>query len=129
MNKFFIFTILLTLLSCSKEERYSASQMWKMAYAKDPSIELVIVNDPAKRILCENYNVSGCIKGSGKRIKVRLVDLIAIEFDTTENAKAAAKAYNQYYARNWFFDDVSGEPVLESFITEVFGAKNPNSSK
>lgn len=103
--------------------------MWKMAYAKDSSIELVIVNEPAKRILCENYRVKGCIKGSGKRIKVRLVDLIAIEFDTEENARAAALAYNQYYARNWFFDDVKGEPVLESFIKEVYNAKNPNDSK
>ncbi|WP_044557516.1 hypothetical protein [Halobacteriovorax marinus] len=122
-----IFPILfLTLLSCSKEERYSASQMWKMAQAKEPNIELVIIKDPARRILCENYHVDGCIKGSGKRIKVRLVELIAIEFESEKQARQAAKTYNQYYARNWFFDDVSGEPVLEDFVKDVFKASNPN---
>jgi len=103
--------------------------MWRMAQTKDPNIELIIVTDPTKRILCENYKAKGCIKGSGKRIKVRLVDLIAIEFDTEENAKEAARTYNQYYAKNWFFDDVRGEPVLESFIKEVYDAKNPVESK
>ncbi|PIK16134.1 hypothetical protein [Halobacteriovorax sp. JY17] len=129
MAKIISILSLFILISCSKEERYSASQMWKMAQTKDPNIELVIITDPAKRILCENYHVKGCIRGSGKRIKLRLVDLIAIEFDTEENARAAALTYNQYYARNWFFDDVKGEPVLENFVKEVFDAKNPKSSK
>lgn len=100
-----------------------------MAQAKDPNIELIIVTDPARRILCENYHVKGCIKGTGKRIKIRLVELIAIEFDTEANARAAALAYNQYYARNWFFDDVNGEPVLESFVKEVYDAKIPSDLK
>jgi hypothetical protein len=121
---FFLF--LISSISCSKEVKYSASEMWKLAYTKDPSIELVLVTDPAKRILCENYEVKGCVFGSGKRIKVRLIELIAIEFASEEDAKNAAKYYNQYYARNWFFDDVKGEPVLESFIKDVYGAKNPN---
>lgn len=120
---FFLF--LITSLSCSKEVRYSASEMWKLAYAKDPSIELILVTEPARRILCENYNVDGCIKGSGKRIKVRLVELIAIEFTSETKAREAAKFYNQYYARNWFFDEVKGEPVLEDFIENAYGAKNP----
>ena len=129
MAKIISILFLLTLISCSKEERFSASQMWKMAQKKDKNIELIIITDPAKRILCENYQAKGCIKGSGKRIKLRLVDLIAIEFDTEANAKAAAVSYDQYYAKNWFFDDVKGEPVLESFVKEVYGAKNPISSK
>ncbi len=129
MAKILLLTILLSITSCSEEKRYSASQMWRMAQTKDPNIELIIVTDPTKRILCENYKAKGCIKGSGKRIKVRLVDLIAIEFDTEENAKEAARTYNQYYAKNWFFDDVRGEPVLESFIKEVYDAKNPVESK
>lgn len=129
MAKILLLTILLSLSSCSKEKRYSASEMWKMAQAKDPNIELIIVTDPARRILCENYHVKGCIKGTGKRIKIRLVELIAIEFDTEANARAAALAYNQYYARNWFFDDVNGEPVLESFVKEVYDAKIPSDLK
>jgi hypothetical protein len=118
-----LFTIFIS--SCSGEKRYAASEMWQMAYAKDPTIELVLVTDPARRILCENYQVTGCIAGSGKRIKVRLIELIAIEFATEKDARNAAKAYDQYYARNWFFDEVKGEPVLEDFIKKVYDAKNP----
>lgn len=124
---FFIFILLFS--SCSKEVKYSASDMWGMAYKKDPTIELLIITDPKKRVLCENYNVTGCIPGSGKRIKVRLVELMAMEFDTEENARKAAISYDQYYAKNWFFDEVKGEPVLESFIKEVYNAKNPKKSK
>lgn len=99
--------------------------MWHMAYEKDPTIELVLVTDPAKRILCENYQVKGCISGSGKRIKVRLIELIAIEFTSEKAAREAALVYDQYYARNWLFDEVKGEPVLEDFIKNVYNAKNP----
>ncbi|WP_127717385.1 hypothetical protein [Halobacteriovorax sp. HLS] len=124
--KIALFFLLLIFSSCSKDLKYPASEMWSLAYKKDPSIELILVTDPARRILCENYKVKGCIVGSGKRIKVRLVELIAIEFESEKDAKAAAKAYDQYYARNWFFDDVKGEPVLEDFVKSVYDAKNPN---
>ena len=120
---FFLFLIISS--SCTKESRYSSSEMWKLAFKADPSIELILITEPTKRILCENYQAKGCIFGSGKRIKVRLVELIAIEFATETDARNAAKTYNQYYAKNWFFDEVKGEPVLESFIKNVYGAKNP----
>ncbi|OUR99922.1 hypothetical protein A9Q84_02510 [Halobacteriovorax marinus] len=123
------FILFLLFSSCSKEQKFTSSDMWKLAVKKDPSIELILLTDPAKRVLCENYQVDGCIIGSGKRIKVRLIELMAMEFDSEENARKAALAYDQYYARNWFFDEVKGEPVLESFIKEVYGAKNPKKSK
>jgi hypothetical protein len=33
---------------------------------------------------------------------------------------------NQYYSRNWLFDRTEGEPVLEDFVINNFGATNPN---
>lgn len=57
---------------------------------------------------------------------MRRVELIAIEFETTEAARQQAQSINQWHAKNWLFDDVTDEPVLESFVKEAFDAKNPN---
>jgi hypothetical protein len=44
---------------------------------------------------------------------------------TEAQAISAAKKFRGYYARNWLFDDVTGEPVLEKFVTEKLEAKKP----
>lgn len=119
----------LVFTSCSKEAPiYTEIDIWKMASKVEPGVELVQIsnNQPEKRIICESYDIEGCIPNSGRRLKVRLVEMPLITFQTEEQAKAAAKMYNQYYARNWLIDDVTNEPVLESFVKKAFNAKNPN---
>lgn len=49
-----------------------------------------------------------------------------LEFETVEQAKNEALRLNQYYSRNWLFDKVDGEPILEDMIILQFNAKNPN---
>lgn len=124
----FIFLVILTGCSCSKEEKtYSPTEMWFIAQKADPSIILVPITDPEKRILCENYPTDGCVIGSGKRILVSKVELISIQYETAQQARAAAFKLDQWYAGNWMFDDVTNEPVLESFVQKVFDAKRPAS--
>lgn len=107
--------------------------MWKMAVKKEPSIELVFVADTPegrlRRITCRAYPSEGCVSGSGKRIKVRLVELIVLQYEKKVSACLAALKINQWYARNWIFDDVTNEPVLEDFVKKVFEAKKPESEK
>lgn len=115
--------------SCSKEEKtYSPTEMWAIAIKADPTIELVpiSVNDEGKRVLCAHYGTEGCITGSGKRILISKVQLLTIQFETAAQARAAALKIDQWYAGNWLFDDVTNEPVLESFVTKVFDAKRPS---
>lgn len=114
-------------LSCTQEERYTTSEMWSMATAVEPDIILVPIpnHETDRRILCKNYG-PGCIEGSGRRILVRRVELIALEFETIEQARAQAQKINQWHAKNWVFDDVTNEPVLESFVKQAFEAQNPN---
>ena len=102
--------------------------MWSIAVKADPTIELVPIsnNDEDKRVLCANYNSEGCIEGSGKRILVSKVQLLTIQFETVAQARAAALKIDQWHAGNWLFDDVTNEPVLESFVTKVFDAKRPS---
>lgn len=101
--------------------------MWSIAQKADPSIILVPITDPEKRILCENYPTDGCVIGSGKRILVSKVELISVQYETAQQARAAAFKLDQWYAGNWIFDDVTNEPVLESFVQKVFDAKRPAS--
>lgn len=67
----------------------------------------------------------GCIEASPKRFKIRLVEMIVVQYRTTHKACLAALKLNQYYTRNWLFDDVTNEPVLESFVKTVYDAKAP----
>lgn len=119
-------SIALTSCSCSKEEKtYSPTEMWLIAQKADPSIVLVPITDPAKRVLCENYPPNGCIDGSGKRILVSKVELLTIQYESVQQARAAAFELDQWHGGNWLFDDVTNEPVLESFVQKVFDAKRP----
>ena len=98
-----------------------------MAQKEEPNIELILPDDFMTSginsgVQCKNYG-TGCVKG--KKAKIRKVVITVVEFDTAENARTSAKIIDQYYSRNWVFDDVTGEPVLESFVKKVFNAKRP----
>ena len=99
--------------------------MWFHALDQDPTIELVGIpnHEPHRRVLCSLYRKDGCVVGSGKRVKVRLVELLVIQYQTPKQACLAAKEIGQWYARNWLLDDVTNEPVLETFSKDVFGAR------
>lgn len=125
IQKIFLALLTLILFSCSKEQSYSPIQMFQLAYEFDKSIEEVRITDPSRSIKCHTYP-EGCIPNSPKRFKVRLVELIVIQYKSEALACAAAKKLGQYYTRNWLFDDVKGEPVLESFVKQVYDAKSPD---
>lgn len=95
--------------------------MLALARKQDPSVTLVLPRSISEGIHCSEYS-EGCL--SGHTVKVRGLDLIAVEFDTEEQAKYAAKKYRGFYLRNWLLDDVTGEPVLEEFALGI-GAKKP----
>jgi len=120
--------LLLIVTSCSctkKAPTWSPQEMWFHALEQDPSIELVPIpnHEPHRRVLCQNYVKAGCMLGTGKRVKVRKIELLVIQYNTPKSACLAAKVIGQWYARNWLLDDVTNEPVLESYVTKVFSAK------
>jgi hypothetical protein len=97
-----------------------------MATKFDPKVEEVRVTDPSKSLNCSMFP-EGCIANSPKRFKVRLVEMIVVQYHSNSGACEAAKRLDQYYIRNWLFDDVKGEPVLEDFVKKVYKAENPKS--
>lgn len=93
-----------------------------MARAADSSITFVLPKSISEGVTCVEYG-EGCL--SGHTVMVKNLEMIAVEFSSEEQAKNAAIKFRGYYARNWLFDDVSGEPVLEKFVSEKLQAKKP----
>ena len=118
------FFILITCISCSEDSpTYTPLELYDIAVKYDSDISQVRLND-LNRPNCLEYS-KGCIQEFVFRYKVRKVEMSVVMFDTQENAKKAAFKVGQYYVRNWLFDDVAGEPVLEHFVTDAFKAQRP----
>lgn len=117
-------TLCLSILnaSCTKELKYSKEDLLAKSQAADSSVTVILPRNLSEGVHCSDYS-TGCI--SGHIVRVKGLDMLAIEFSAEEEAKYAAKKFRGYYARNWFFDDVAGEPVLEKFVETVLEAKKP----
>jgi hypothetical protein len=125
MRLFILPTIMLLSIlfaSCTKEVRYSKEALLAKAQAADPSVQLILPRSINEGVNCANY-AEGCI--SGHTVKVKNLDMIAVEFNNEHQAKYAAKKIRGYYVGNWVFDDVTGEPILEDFVSRVLDAKKP----
>lgn len=116
--------ISLSILSaaCTKELKYSKEELLKTAQAADASVTYILPKSIAEGVTCADYS-DGCM--SAHIVKVRGLEMIAVEFMTEEEAKLAAKKIRALYSRNWIFDDVTGEPLLEEFFTKYLDAKKP----
>lgn len=110
------------IASCTKEVKYSKEELLKIAMKADPSVSFILPRSMSEGVTCAEYT-EGCL--SAHTVKVKGLDLIAVEFTDKEHAIRAAKKYRGFYSRNWFFDDVRGEPVLERFVIEHLEAKKP----
>jgi hypothetical protein len=113
---------LLLLLACSKEPKFSKEELLLMALKADPSATVLLPKSINEGVSCSDYP-AGCL--SAHLVQVRKLDFIAIEFSSQAEAKLAAQKIRGWYARNWVFDDVTGEPTLERFVQSALEAKKP----
>ena len=121
-------------LGCTKAPKVQVVgklDMMERARKVEPSVDVILPKDINSGVRCKSdagelvYGV-GC--QSAFLVKVGDIDLLAVEFDSEEHAQADALRLGQYYFANWLFDDVTGEPSLERFVKEAFGAVNPKAS-
>ncbi len=117
MKKIFFFIF---LLSCTKEVKYSKEKMLSLALKKDASVSLILPKSMNEGVTCVEYG-EGCL--GAHIVSVQNIEMIGVEFSDQDSAKRAAKRLRGYYAHNWMFDDVSGEPTLEKFVISAFEAK------
>jgi xanthine dehydrogenase molybdopterin-binding subunit B len=120
--KFFWPMVVLLSASCSRQLKYSKEELFSKALRADASVKFIIPRGINEGINCKDYS-DGCL--AGHTVQMKGLDFIAVEFATEEQARRAAKKYRGYYTRNWLFDDVSGEPTLERFVTDSLEAKKP----
>ncbi len=90
------------------------------AQAVDSTITVILPKSMAEGVTCVEYS-EGCL--SAHIVRIKHLDLIAVEFMSVGEAKLAAKKFRGYYTHNWMLDDVTGEPVLEKFVTDHLEAK------
>jgi len=120
VKKIYLFILFLNIFSCQKNEKIDRFKFFQIAKDQDPEIEQLLPKDMASGINCQNYG-EGCL--GGFTAKVKGLDFIYLEFDSETLAKKEAKRINGYYRGNWVFDDVTGEPVLERFVKNVYHAE------
>ncbi|MBT3982897.1 MAG: hypothetical protein HOE90_16170 [Bacteriovoracaceae bacterium] len=112
--------LILLLSSCSGEDKYGRKEAFDMIKASDPNIEFIIPSDLSKGIQCSDYG-PGCIGGITVRIK--FLEVIIVEFQNSDQARAEAMRIGQWYSKNFVFDDVMGEPMMEDYFKQLFSAK------
>lgn len=67
----------------------------------------------------------GVDRVNSKALIYERLSFAAVAFETEKQAKDEALRLNQYYSRNWLFDKVEGEPLLEDLVISRFHATNP----
>lgn len=110
------------LISCNKEPKYSKEDLLFKALKVDPTVAITLPKNMNEGITCSEYS-DGCL--SAHIVNVKGLEMIAVEFTNQDQAIFAAKKFRGFYSRNWFFDDVTGEPSLERFVTTGLEGKKP----
>ena len=99
---------------------------FKDAKAKNPKFEPVLADGIGKGPMCDwvkKYDIPKEECTGIMYIRVRKVEFLLVEFTTVKRARELAKRLNGFYRANFLFDEVRGEPVLESFMIDVVKAK------
>lgn len=113
--------LLFIFISCSKETTISREALLEKASEADPELEVMIPPSLDKPLVYCNRYRPPCV--AGYKIKIKRLEVTALEYETEKAAYKSAKFIKGYVLHNWVFDDVTGEPILERFFTEQIGAK------
>jgi hypothetical protein len=124
VNVFFLFIVLTCFMSCSKKKvepelKYTAEEVSHIL----SDVKLAADKNP-KAINYSDY-APGVNHTSAQALLYERLGFIAVEFETEKQARDEAFRLNQYYSRNWLFDKVEGEPLLEDLVLIKFHAQNP----
>ena len=121
------FVLLLVLLSsCTKDKKVDRVTLYTMGKKVNSDIKLVLAETLGGGPSCEGENGEdpygeGCLRVL--EVEVGAMILRCVEFASEKTAKKEAIRIKEYFYRNWVFDEVRGEPPLESFVQKAFGAK------
>lgn len=126
MVKFLILVMSLMIISgCSKKEvapelKYTVEEFDAIISTTSATPDKTASN----AINFSDYS-PGVNRVSSKPMIYQRLSFAVIAFETEQQAKGEALRLNQYYSRNWLFDKVEGEPLLEDLVIARFHAVNP----
>jgi hypothetical protein len=125
LNKLFIYSLLLLFtFSCSKKEKVLEPIYTPEEFAHVTE-HLTAVNPTGENAIPFHEYSPKVNKLISKTFVHERLKFYAVGFDTVEDARAEALRLNQYFAKNYMFDQTEGEPVLEDFVITTFKAINP----
>ncbi len=119
-----IILLSLLIISCSKKKDHG--EKFTEAEWKEITMHLPPVNPQGENAIPFHEYSPGVNRLNSKVFIVKNLRFFAIEFENEDQALKEATRLNQYYSKNYLFDQVEGEPVLEDFVISTFKAKNPN---
>jgi hypothetical protein len=126
MSKRFLIILFMfsAITGCSRNNKadllYTSEQIDSLAFETKHTNE-----KNGGNIIFSDYN-HGVNKQESKGLMYNRLTFFAICFESVEQASSEALRLNQYYSRNWLFDRVQGEPILEDYVIKTFKAINPN---
>jgi hypothetical protein len=121
-----LFIALMTLsLGCSKKKeehvlKYTPEEFNHIL----GSIKLTADKNAANAVKISDY-APGANPASAQALVYERLSFSIIEFENEKQARDEAMRLNQYYSRNWLFDKVEGEPLLEDIVLSKFHGTNP----
>ncbi len=126
MVKVLVLVLSLFIISgCSKKEvapelKYTQEEFDLIMNSTDAAPD----KNAANAINYADYS-PGVDRVNSKALIYQRLSFAAIGFETEKQARDEAMRLNQYYSRNWLFDKVDGEPILEDLVIVKFHATNP----
>lgn len=126
MVKVLILALSLFIISgCSKKEVVP-----ELKYTQEEfdliisSTEVALIKTRPDAINFSDYS-PGVDRLNSRAFVYQRLSFSALAFETEKCARDEAIRLNQYYSRNWLFDKVEGEPILEDLVIVKFHATNP----
>ncbi len=111
--------LLAVLVACTAKnvEQYEIIAIGKKV---DPEFHLVLPGIKDVPVSCAPYG-TGC--QFGIKVQHQFLSFLMISYAQYDQAQRAAEHLGQYYYKNWLFDQVAGERILEEFVTAAYQAK------
>lgn len=125
MKLFLLACSLLLVFSCSKKEAepeaiYTLEEFNTILGTTSAAPD----KNTAHAINFADYS-PGVNRVNSRPMEYQRLSFAIIEFETVKQARDEAMRLNQYYSKNWLFDKVEGEPILEDLVLVKFHAQNP----
>lgn len=122
MRLLWVLVLIFAISGCNEEApNMDQLELLELIKSLESDIEVLVppsLNKPL--VYCYKY-LPPC--KLGYKVKIKGLEVTALYYEEKKSAKESAKSLKGYQFRNWAFDDVKGEPILERFFENELGAQ------